>query len=87
MPQIEMSDERIDAINLAMLNIHVKNSRVLDTKEGKINTISIMVLLEKFNERNVISGLKLISEKIDRDFCTISYIIKAINSFRNEGIL
>lgn len=86
-PEMQMSEELEKAIKLAITNDYVRDSRVLDTKEGDINTISIMILKEKFNEKILVSGLKLISEKIDKEFCTLSYIIKAINTYEKQGIL
>ena len=32
-------------------------------------------------------GLTLLSEKIDKDFCTLSYIIKSLKSYDSQGIL
>ena len=35
----------------------------------------------------IIECLKISDEKIDRDFCTLSYIDKAITKLKNEGLL
>ena len=32
-------------------------------------------------------GLTLLSAKIDKDFCTLSYIIKSLKSYESQGIL
>lgn len=87
MPEIEISDNLKNAINKAMENNYVKKSRTLDTKDGGINTISIMILLEKFREKRLIEGLHILSEKIDKEFCTLSYIIKSLQSYKDKGIL
>lgn len=87
MPTIEISEDLKSAVEAAMQNEKVKKSRVLDTKDGSINTVSIIRLLAKFNEKTLISGLKLVSEKVDRDFCTLSYLIKAISSYEKQGLL
>ena len=85
MPQIEISEEFRVAIINAMNNDYIKKSRVLDTRDGGINTLSIMLLLEIYSEQEIIDGLKLLSEKADRDFHTLSYIIKFIESDEREA--
>ncbi|EGT3617482.1 pentapeptide repeat-containing protein [Clostridium perfringens] len=87
MPALEVSEELKAAALEAMNNKYIKKSRVLDTKEGDINPISLLRLLENHKESTLIKGLKLSSEKIDRDFCTLSYIDKAIEKLKNEGLL
>lgn len=86
-PSLDISKELEEAILKAMKNERVKSSRVLDTKDGNINSISIMILLERFSEKNLISGLNILSDRLDRDFCTLSYIIKCIETYGKEGIL
>lgn len=87
MPKLEISEKLENAIKAAMDNDYVKKSRVLDTKDGLINPISIMILLENFKERALIDGLILISERLDKEFCTLSYIIKALQSYQNQGLM
>lgn len=87
MPEIEISDNLKNAINKAMENNYIKKSRTLDIKDGGINTISIMILIEKFREKRLVEGLYILSEKIDKDFCTLSYIIKSLQSYKDKGIL
>lgn len=86
-PKLDLSLELMTSLNKAMDNEYIKKSRVLDTKEGKINTVSIMRLMENFNEKSLIQGLKIASERIDRDFSTLSYLIKAMERYREEGLL
>ncbi len=87
MPTLEISERLEKSIKLAMDNEYVKKSRTLDTKDGGINYISIMILLENFKEREIIDGLILISERIDKEFCTLSYIIKSLEIYKSQGIL
>lgn len=86
-PELNISEEVKESIKLAMENEYIKRSRTLDTKDREINTISIMILLEKFNEKSLISGFKILSERLNKDFSTLSYIIKAIEGYQNEGII
>lgn len=87
MPELEISESLEEALKKAMSNEYIKKSRVLDNKEGNINTISVMRLLDRFNEKTLILGLKRISDSIDREFCTLSYIVKAIEKCQKEGML
>lgn len=78
MPNIELSEELRNAVINSMQNKYVKESRVLDTKDGSLNLLNIMILLENFNEETLINGLNIIERELDKDFCTLSYIIKFI---------
>ncbi|ERI93413.1 pentapeptide repeat protein [Clostridiales bacterium oral taxon 876 str. F0540] len=80
MPKLEISEELKAAFLTAMENKYIKKSRVLDTKDGGLNTLNIMLLLESFKEETIINGLKLIVTKIDREFYTLSYIIKFLKN-------
>lgn len=80
MPKIEISEElKIAALN-TFNNKFVKSSRVLDTKEGDLNYLNIMILLENFDEKTLIDGLNYITAALDRDFYTLSYLIKFIKN-------
>ncbi len=78
MPDFVM-DERLRAeIEKLMSNAYVKKSRVLDTKDKKMNMISVKVLLDYFGEEKLLSSLSKVDAQLDRDFYTLSYIIKMI---------
>lgn len=87
MPKLEVSKSLQKAAKSAMNNTFVKAARVLDTKTGTVNPISMMILLENFDEETLIKGLATIEEKLDKDFCTLSYIVKTIKTYQEEGIL
>ena len=78
-----MAEEKIDnalgEVKNIMENKFVKNSRIFDTKEGNINTLTLMILKENFSEEELIKGFNEIKLQIDRDFYTISYVIRLIN--------
>ncbi len=86
MPQFEISEELTIAIINAMNNPLIKNSRVLDTRDGGINTLSLSILLEKFSENEIIRGLKEFTEKVDREFHTLSYIIRFMENLKREDL-
>ncbi|MBZ9687155.1 pentapeptide repeat-containing protein [Clostridium estertheticum] len=80
MPQNEINEDiRIAVIN-AMKNKYVKAARVLDTKDGGINIISLMILLENFDEETLIKGLNIIQTELDCDFYTLSYLVKFLKN-------
>lgn len=79
MPEINISSELEEALSRLMENKYVKASRIFDTKDGNINTLTLMILKENFNEEELIKGFNEIKSQIDRDFYTVSYIIRLIN--------
>ena len=83
MPEIEISEELQIAVINAMKNKYVKAARVLDTKDGGINTISLMILLDNFDEETLISGLNVIKNELNCDFYTLSYIVKFLKTNMN----
>ena len=80
MPQLEISKELQSAVINVMKNKHVKAARVLDTKNGGINIINLMILLENFDEETLIKGLNVIEAQLKCDFYTLSYIVKFIKN-------
>lgn len=76
MPELNISEDLKNAIFFAMENEFIKKSRVLDTKDGGINPINLLVLTEKFSEEVLINGFNEMKETIDKDFCTLSYLFK-----------
>lgn len=86
-PELELTEDLRKAITEAMENPYIKASRVLDTKEGTINTISIMRLQNQFKESTLIKGLELMKKKISNDFCTLSYMIKFLAKHEAEGLI
>jgi hypothetical protein len=87
MPQLEISEELQSAIFKAMENKYVKASRVLDTKDGGLNPLNIMILLENFDEATLIKGLDIFLTQIDRDFHTLSYLIRFLQNCKSSGSL
>jgi hypothetical protein len=76
MPQLSISETLKAAVENVMKNQFIKASRVFDTKDGKINQLNLMLLLEHFDEETLVNGLNRLQVEIDRDFYTLSYIIK-----------
>lgn len=87
MPAYAMSEALEAAINSVMTNPCVKEARVLDTKEGTINTISVMKLMEAFDEETLIKGLKDAEMHLDKPFTILSYLVKYIERAQKEGKL
>lgn len=85
MPKLEISEELNKTTLDAIANPFIKKSRVLDTRDGSINTLSLSILLGIFEEDELIRGLKEFTETISREFHTLSYIIKFIENFKKEN--
>lgn len=84
MPELDISNELKSAVETVMKNEFVKKSRVLDTKDKEINSISILILLENFDEETLIKGFSIMEEYIEREFYSLSYIIKLLKRLQNE---
>ena len=80
MPQIEISEELKNIVFNTFKNKYIKASRILDTKDGDLNYLNIMILLEHFDEETLINGLNSMASQLDREFYTLSYIIKFIQN-------
>ena len=80
MPVLEISDELRTSVLNVMNNKFVKAARVLDTKDGGINFINLMTLLEHFDEETLIKGLNIIKDELNCDFHTLSYIVKYLKN-------
>jgi uncharacterized protein YjbI with pentapeptide repeats len=80
MPPLEISKELKNAVLKAMENKYIKKARVLDTKDGGLNNLNIMILLENFDQETIIKGLELINAQLDREFYTLSYIIRFLQN-------
>ena len=78
MPELNMSPELEEAVSKAMENEYIKKSRVFDTKDGEINGLTMMILSEKFEESVLLEGIHYIRYEIDREFYTLSYVIRLI---------
>ena len=80
MPEFEISDKLEKAVLDAMENEFIKKSRVFDTKEKTLNTLTLLILSEKFNEETLLEGLHYVRYEVDREFHTLSYIIRLIEN-------
>ena len=84
-PQLQISEELEKAVKNIMRNDFVKKARVFDTKDGNINFLSLMILLDNFDELTLIKGLNIIEVQLDKAFYTLSYVIKLLKSYQIEG--
>lgn len=82
MPEFEINDELRSTLIDVMKNKYVKASRVLDTKDGGFNLLNIMILLDNFDEIDLIKGLDIFKSQLDRDFYTLSYIIRFLQNYK-----
>lgn len=78
LPELEMSEALVEALEKAMQNRYIQEARVLDTKEGGINTLSVKILREHFDEETLIKALKYSAKVLNKPFYVLSYLIKYI---------
>ena len=84
MPNLSLSEALLSAVHLLMANDFVKKSRTLDTREKTLNTVSMMILLETFDEETLTKAFPLMDDYIDRDFYTLSYLVKLVEKLKRE---
>ncbi len=85
MPKLDVTQELRSAVEAVMENKYVKAARIFDTKDGALNLLNIMILLENFDEETLIKGLNLIKVELDREFYTLSYIIRFLTNCKAKG--
>lgn len=85
MPELPMSEALEKAVAIFMENDFVKRSRVLDNKNKQINTVSILRLLDHYAEDYLIAQFMKHAGLIDKDFYTLSYLIKRFKSIDHIG--
>ena len=84
LPELNISERLERAIRASKKNEFIKKAGVLDTKEGKVNPISVMILLENFSEEVLISSFSKLKTDIDKNFCTLSYLINEIKAYQAD---
>lgn len=82
-PELEISENLENMVSGLMENQYIKKSRVFDTKDGNINKLTLLRLSEIFDEETLIEGFHYIKYEIDRDFYTLSYVIRLIENMHN----
>ncbi|MEG1312296.1 MAG: pentapeptide repeat-containing protein [Romboutsia sp.] len=87
MPKLKISKSLETTVKDIMKNSFIKASRVLDTKDKKINPLSMIILLENFDEETLIKGLNIFEEKLEHNFSTLGHIIKCLQNYKLEGII
>lgn len=80
MPEFDLDEELEKLVLGVMENEFIQKSRVFDTKDKSINTLTLMILNEKFDRETLVEGLHYIKFEVDRDFHTLSYIIRLIQN-------
>jgi len=79
-PVLEISDRLKRAIKASKKNEFIKKSGVLDSKTGDINTLSVILLLEEFNEESLIIALAKVKNELNKDFFTLSQFITKLKT-------
>lgn len=79
--ELDISQRLERAIRASKKNEFIKKAGVLDTKEGKINSTSVMILLELFSEETLVTSFAKLKADVNENFGTLSYIINEIKKY------
>lgn len=79
LPPIDsFSTELIHVVEEMRSNDIIRRSHTLHLKQGKINTLSLFILLKTFSEDDLIAKLPKLSSKVTSQFYTFSYLKKQL---------
>nr|WP_279287011.1 pentapeptide repeat-containing protein [Heliobacterium chlorum] len=81
-PKLDISIELKSALDELKSNNNITKCRVLHLSGNRYNNLNINMLLDKYSEKDLIGGLKSLKE-IKKDICTLSCLIKNLNSALN----
>lgn len=76
--QENFSEELLYIVELLRDNDIIRRSHTLHLKEGKINTLTLLVLKQSFSEEELIKYLPLVPKHLTSDFYTASYLVKLL---------
>ncbi|MHC1748789.1 MAG: pentapeptide repeat-containing protein [Cellulosilyticaceae bacterium] len=65
----------------------LRRSGVLHQKKCRVNTLSLLILLNHFSQDELIQGLPIIANTLTTQFHTLSYLINQLNKIKNMGII
>ncbi len=82
--ELEISERLERAVRASKKNEFIKKAGVLDTKDGKMNLVTMMILLENFNEEILITSLSKLKADIEENFFTVTYLVDAIKAYQAE---
>lgn len=85
-PEENFNPVLIDIIEELRENYLIRQSSVLHRKKGKLDTISLAVLVENFNEEFLIEHLQSLPNLITTPFHTLSYIAHILHKIRDRDI-
>jgi len=88
MPTTDLfSKNLIDAVESLRSNDIIRKSHTLHGKEGKLNTLSLMLLKNDYSETDLISLLSFAPHVITTQFYTLSYLRKLLKKISENAIL
>lgn len=75
----------LEVVNQLREHDFIRRSTVLHRKKGKLDTISLRVLVEEFGESNLVAIFPEAALLIEREFHTLSYIQNVLRKVVNGG--
>lgn len=73
-PSGNFSGELLQVVEDLRSNDIIRRSHTLHLKKGEINTLSLYILLQEFSEKELITALPRVAEKVSSPFFTLSYL-------------
>lgn len=86
-PHDEFDSELIQQIEKLRANDIIRRSNTLHCKNGKINTLTLMILKEQYSENELIKYLPLLPNYITTQFYTISYLKMILTKIKKSDTI
>lgn len=83
----DFSEELISVVQGLRTNDVIRHSNTLHLKHGKINTLSLMILLKSYSEKELVQLLPMIISLIEVQFYTLSYLKRLLKKVAQTAIL
>lgn len=88
MPNVaDFSEELINVVQELRMNDIIRRSNTLHLKQGKVNTLSLMILRKTYSEEELIQLLPMITSLIEVQFYTLSYLKMLLKKVSQTAIL
>ncbi len=86
-PHDEFDSELIQHVEKLRANDIIRRSNTLHCKNGKINTLTLMILKEQYSENELIKYLPLLPNYITTQFYTISYLKMILTKIKKSDMI
>lgn len=85
-PMIDISDELMQAIEYSKKNDFILKYKILHLGDKKANNLNIYLLLETFEEKDLINGIYYATDNINLAICTLSCLRNFLLKNKNKYV-